>query len=322
MKSLIKIVIGWSAALLFLSTSVAETIVWTGLGDGSSFDDGANWSLGVAPTSADHWIAAGAALVLESDQGGLSVGGRSDLINSTLTIHGGQITAINSYWSGLTEFNMTGGYYGTAWWETGAINNLSVNLSGTAYLDNNLNFGGYLYSPSGGMTIGDDATIESWHGIYFNNSAGLDPLITQDGGTVFTNPSGAYGLHFGASDINGGGVYDLNSGTLRLGVAPQGGSGQTHRLELAPGAVLQVFGDWTADPTFASRDAGNAYVFADGGLPLAVDYDETLLGYTTISVVPEPSSNCLVLLTAVSLCLMARNARADLAGREHTRFAD
>lgn len=72
--------------------------------------------------------------------------------NSSLIFSGGllNITGNGLYAGGTNTLTMTAGTLKNTWWEVATINNLTVNLSGTAILDNTNGGSKYIYSGSTG----------------------------------------------------------------------------------------------------------------------------------------------------------------------------
>jgi hypothetical protein len=237
------------------------TVNWTGLGDGSSWSDPANWDTDAAPTSADTvCIAAGATATIDSQvtvaglvlDGG-TVDAASPLETGTLSAADGSAVDGPGPVTVDDDLEITGGSVdvgpgadlvteGTA--ALAASSALCVTTG--AILEN----AGALELGQG-ADLGDDDSPSCGGGI----AAGE---IVNDGGATIT---AAHGGSLAPASFDDDGELDVTGGTLSLPSADGDGPDDSGTWDISAGAILAL--------------AGNGRTFGDG---------ETIIGAGTLEV--------------------------------------
>ncbi|NEQ37415.1 MAG: hypothetical protein F6K40_14535 [Okeania sp. SIO3I5] len=228
-------------------------ILWTGNGDGSSWNDAANWDTRV-PTAADNVTINGFAnVILNTDEPVTTV--------ASLNLNG-SATLTNSGQLDVTTLNWTGGTFAG----TGTINipatTGTLNISGTSgfrSLDTTINNAGTA-TWTGTLDIGGSGT--------FNNSGQFNIQNSQDFNPVFNNTgtvtkSAGNGTATFDGNFDNSGTVDVQIGTVSLdGFSTN--STNTGTLNTAAGATLEVTrGTLTLNP--GTNFTGTGLVRQSGG---------------------------------------------------------
>lgn len=214
-------------------------VLWTGAGDGTSWDDGANWSTSAVPQPGDDVTidVAGSPMIVKS---GGSINVNSILSREAMRFGGSQVSlavdAASTFW-GPVDFNVNLGGAGTV-----AFNGLArvrgfmggtgrtvigsggvLELSGGLEIQRRVDNIGAINNRDNQINIDNPGVLNNFAGGVVNlTSTSFNPLddhvITGDG--VFNN---AGGLFFHAPHqreiavrLNNSGVVDVRSGTLEL----------------------------------------------------------------------------------------------------------
>jgi len=302
---------------MFLSGSAFGATFWEG--DVSSrWDDGGNWSTGVAPGAGDAVVmditATGTTILIDAATTalakGVQFGSSADGLDPTFTLNmtGGTLTN-----GGGTEldlgrhsdaiFNLSGGVVNSHVITLGnrpggsgvmTMDGGEVNLGYGLFLTNHVGSYGELTMNGGNITYaGADPGAQGAAGILAAN--GADSLITMNGGEIDLG----LGNMWVPWNSPGSSEVQLNGGIIRVNRLDMDGRDAcgncTPGLFNITGGTLVVSSEWDASHEFVV--AGYVTGYGDPA-NLRFDYDGLV---TTITAVPEPSTLMLLVLGGLGL---------------------
>lgn len=221
-----------------------DDVFWTGLGDGTSWNDGANWSTGVVPTAADDVLVNETATVnveasktVNSLTLGNSGGTKTPTLNFTYDAIGGSAFIVDD--SNLTVY--TGSTITHAAGGSGINGTINIDVqTGSATIDGSINASSKGYSQGYGSGVGTGHSGATHGGT---------------GGTAFDGgPSAVYDSISAPTMMGSGGRNEFLSG---------GVGGGAVKLNVA--SNLDVDGSVTADGGDASNHSWNDAGGGSGG---------------------------------------------------------
>ncbi|MCB1086036.1 MAG: autotransporter-associated beta strand repeat-containing protein, partial [Verrucomicrobiae bacterium] len=230
-------------------------LTWTGLGDGSSATDAANWSGGVAPVAGNDLVFTGAGSTI--DFSGFAAGTRFN----TIVING-------------SGFNLTGNaieLYGglTANHQTGA---------NTIGLDITLVNAVTIMNANAGATLNVTGTIHTGNLVGITFLAGTSALTFDGAGTTEMSGSidgkgsvtklGEGTLHLSSANTYFG-ITDIRQGILLVSHDDALGDSSTGDTQIQAGAALHLSGGVTIAESLAIRE---------GGVGFGNEFDPSQLG--------------------------------------------
>lgn len=199
--------VGVAVALLAASVAAAAPVAWTGLGDGVSWNQGANWSGGVVPGPADDVTINVPAGDPEITISGVDASVNSLVTSEILRVTLGRTLAVATTAQSTAPVRLAAGFLaGGAWTLTGAgvIDCVAGNES--RILNAAINGDIHLSAGSARVWIRGATTFNTARMLANSNSIGFDPAYTLQGDIVASGNGPAY-------------VEIVGTGTLDIGAA-------------------------------------------------------------------------------------------------------
>lgn len=254
-------------------TVYADSLTWTGSGDGTSWSDGGNWSGGSEPTSAETvWINSyngptiGAALAATATK--LSVGTTDGGIGSLTISNGGSLSIGHNLLLGDNYSGATG-YLTISDGSSIAIGGaLVVGQSGTGIVSiesgSSIRTSSFLIGNMAGgngqaTVTGAGSTVEIGSHLYIGRN-GPGTLTVSDGGTVSASGVLSIAMNSGFT-----GALNIGAASGDIAVAP-GIVTASSGIVFGTGTGRIVFNHTSSDYVFSNSISGAGTIEADAGI--------------------------------------------------------